>query len=122
MMNKTMDMRKATKDQELRKLALLSERELMMELRTSEKDSRMKMPKKIRGIWTKRSFCTKANPSNYFILSAFKDPFVHVLALLMVVSTLTKDFEAAIVMGVMILASVLIAFIQEYRSQKRVWI
>ena len=40
----------------------------------------------------------------------------------MVVSTLTKDFEAAIVMGVMILASVLIAFIQEYRSQKRVWI
>lgn len=41
-----MDMRKATKDQELRKLALLSERELMMELRTSEKDSRMKMPKK----------------------------------------------------------------------------
>ena len=36
----------------------------------------------------------------------------------MVVSTLTKDFEAAIVMGVMILASVLIAFIQEYRSQK----
>ena len=38
MMNKkTMDMRKATKDQELRKLALLSERELMMELRTSEK-------------------------------------------------------------------------------------
>lgn len=34
---KTMDMRKATKDQELRKLALLSERELMMELRTSEK-------------------------------------------------------------------------------------
>ena len=26
MMNKTMDMRKATKDQELRKLALLSER------------------------------------------------------------------------------------------------
>ena len=78
----------------------------------------MKMPKKIRGIWTKRSFCTKANPSNYFILSAFKDPFVYVLALLMVVSTLTKDFEAAIVMGVMILASVLIAFIQEYRSQK----
>ena len=34
---KTMDMRKATKDQELRKLALPSERELMMELRTSEK-------------------------------------------------------------------------------------
>ena len=72
MMNKTMDMRKATKDQELRKLALLSERELMMELRTSEKDSRMKMPKKIRGIWTKRSFCTKANPSNYFIFKCIQ--------------------------------------------------
>ena len=80
----------------------------------------MKMPKKIRGIWTKRSFCTKANPSNYFIFKCIQRSVCHVLALLMVVSTLTKDFEAAIVMGVMILASVLIAFIQEYRSQKRV--
>ena len=93
-----------------------------MELRTSEKDSRMKMPKRLEEFGPNEVSAQKPTPAIILFLSAFKDPFVYVLALLMVVSTLTKDFEAAIVMGVMILASVLIAFIQEYRSQKRVWI
>ena len=59
-------------------------------------------------------------PTPWFILliEAFKDPFVYVLALLMVVSALTNDFEASLVMGVMILLSVGIRFIQEYRSPK----
>ena len=120
MMNKkTMDMRKATKDQELRKLALLSERELMMELRTSEKGlSNEDAEKRLEEFGPNEVSAQKPTPAIILFLSAFKDPFVYVLALLMVVSTLTKDFEAAIVMGVMILASVLIAFIQEYRSQK----
>ena len=51
-------------------------------------------------------------------LSAFKDPFVLVLALLMVISFFTGDYEAVVVMGIMILASVTITFVQEYRSQK----
>ena len=112
-------MRKATKDQELRKLALLSERELMMELRTSEKGlSNEDAEKRLEEFGPNEVSAQKPTPAIILFLSAFKDPFVYVLALLMVVSTLTKDFEAAIVMGVMILASVLIAFIQEYRSQK----
>ena len=112
MMNKNNGYEKSNQDQELRKLALLSERELMMELRTSEKDSRMKMPKKIRGIWTKRSFCTKANPSNYFIFKCIQRSVCLCLSLIDGRFNFNEDFEAAIVMGVMILASVLIAFIQ----------
>ncbi len=52
MMNKKIA--KTTKDQELRKLAMLSERELMMELRTSEKGViRGRCQKSFRRIWTK---------------------------------------------------------------------
>ena len=94
MMNKkTMDMRKATKDQELRKLALLSERELMMELRTSEKGlSNEDAEKRLEEFGPNEVSAQKPTPAIILFLSAFKDPFVYVVALLMVVSTLTKDF------------------------------
>lgn len=120
MMNKkAVDKRKTTKDQELRKLAMLSERELMMELRTSEKGlSEEDAKNRLEEYGTNEVSAQKPTPAIMMFLQAFKDPFVYVLALLMVVSTLTKDFEAAIVMGIMIFASVMIAFIQEYRSQK----
>ena len=39
----------------------------------------------------------------------------------MVISFFTGDYEAVVVMGIMILASVTITFVQEYRSQKQVW-
>jgi len=52
------------------------------------------------------------------VFQAFKDPFIYVLTLLLVVSAATKDFEASIVMAMMILFSAGLHFIQEYRSQK----
>jgi Mg2+-importing ATPase len=120
MMNKKIaEMKKTTKDQELRKLAMLSERELMMELRTSEKGlSEEDAKHRLEEYGPNEVSAQKPTPAIMMFLEAFKDPFVYVLALLMVVSIATKDFEAAIVMGLMILASVVIAFIQEYRSQK----
>lgn len=120
MMNKRMtEIRKGTKEQELKKLALLSERELMMELRTSDKGlSEEDAEKRLEEYGPNEVSAQKPTPAVLMFLEAFKDPFVYVLALLMIVSALTKDFEAAIVMGLMILASVVITFIQEYRSQK----
>lgn len=120
MMNKKMaEQKKGTKDQELKKLALLSERELMTELRTSEKGlSEEDAKDRLEEYGPNEVSAQKPTPGLVMFLEAFKDPFVYVLALLMVVSAITKDFEAAIVMGLMILASVVITFIQEYRSQK----
>ncbi|MHC5267971.1 magnesium-translocating P-type ATPase [Enterococcus sp. LJL98] len=107
------------KEQELKKLALLSERELYMELRSSpqglsEEDAKERLeeygPNKINA--------EKPTPAWLIFLSAFKDAFVLVLSGLMIVSYLVKDYEAAIVMAVMIFASVSITFVQNYRSQK----
>lgn len=115
MLNKKID----TKEQGLKKLALLSERELLMALRTSmnglsEEDAQERLEE----YGPNRVDAQKPTPAWLLFLEAFKDPFVLVLALLMIVSAATSDFEATIVMGIMILASVLITFIQEYRSQK----
>lgn len=60
----------------------------------------------------------KPIPASILFLQAFKDPFIYVLALLLIVSAATKDVEASVVMGLMILFSAGIHFIQEYRSQK----
>ncbi|OTN76675.1 magnesium-translocating P-type ATPase [Enterococcus sp. 8G7_MSG3316] len=112
-------LKKLSKDQELKLLAKLSERELLMEMRTSfqglsEKDAQERLeeygPNKVDA--------QKPTPAWLMILGAFKDPFVLVLALLMVISFMTGDIEAVIVMGIMILASVTITFVQEFRSQK----
>ncbi|WP_368259484.1 magnesium-translocating P-type ATPase [Enterococcus sp. 2201sp1_2201st1_C11_2201SCRN_220225] len=114
-----MNKKTLTKDVELKKLAQLSERELLMHLRTSkgglsEADAKKRLAeyglnqvnaKKPRSIWQ-------------IIFDALKDPFVLVLALLMIVSGITGDLEAVVVMGGMILASITITFIQEYRSEK----
>ncbi|MGC6768602.1 magnesium-translocating P-type ATPase [Enterococcus sp. LJL51] len=120
MMNKKLtDFKKETKEQELKKLALLSERELMMELRTSERGlSTEDAEQRLEEFGPNEVSAQKPTPALLMFLEAFKDPFVFVLALLMVVSAVTGDYEAAIVMGLMILASVVITFVQEYRSQK----
>ncbi|WP_461218398.1 magnesium-translocating P-type ATPase [Lapidilactobacillus salsurivasis] len=49
---------------------------------------------------------------------AFLDPFVIVLIFLAILSTLTADYDGAIVMTMMILLSVVLRFVQELRSQK----
>ncbi|MBL1229488.1 magnesium-translocating P-type ATPase [Enterococcus sp. BWB1-3] len=113
------ELRKETKEQQLKKLAMLSERELMMELRTSEKGlSEEDAVKRLEEFGPNEVSAQKPIPAIIMFIEAFRDPFVFVLALLMVVSSLTRDYEAAVVMGLMILASVIITFVQEYRSQK----
>lgn len=108
-----------TKEQELKKLAILSDRELFMELRTSLNGlSTADAQKRLEEVGVNQIDAEKPTPAWLIFLHAFKDPFVLVLALLMIVSFVTKDYEAAIVMAVMITASATISFIQEYRSQK----
>lgn len=106
------------KDEELRKLVRLSERELMMEFRTSQKGlSNADAAKRLHENGPNVVSAQKPTPAIIMFLKSFEDPFVYVLVLLMIISALTRDFEAVIVMAVMILASVMISFIQEYRSQ-----
>lgn len=107
------------KEKELQTLANLSERELMLQLRTSPNGLTKEDAKERLETYGPNLVATQ-KPSPWYVLfiRAFEDPFVLVLALLLVVSALTGDIEAAVVMGVMILASVLIRFIQEFRSQK----
>ncbi|WP_207703369.1 magnesium-translocating P-type ATPase [Candidatus Enterococcus ferrettii] len=119
MNKKSLITRKISKDQELKKLALLSDRDLFLNLRTSlnglsEEDAKARLEE----YGPNEVSAQKPTPAIILFLQAFNDLFVYVLALLMVVSFLTSDYEAAVVMGIMILASVLITFIQEYRSQK----
>lgn len=121
MMNrkKQIQMEKKSKDNDLKKLARLSEKKVMINYQTSPSGLSEQMASERLAEYGPNEVATQ-RPTPWFVLliEAFKDPFVYVLALLMVVSALTNDFEASLVMGVMILLSVGIRFIQEYRSQK----
>jgi Mg2+-importing ATPase len=50
------------------------------------------------------------------LLQAFKNPFILLLLVLALVSLATEDYKAASVIGVMVTISVLLRFVQEYRS------
>jgi len=107
------------KDSALRELAFLSERELMMTLRTSRKGlSADDAAARLETYGLNQVSTQKPTPWYILLLESFKDPFVYVLLLLMTVSILTKDYEAAVVMGIMVLCSAIIRFVQEYRSQQ----
>lgn len=111
--------KRETKAEQLKKLAALSERELMMELRTSPRGlTNADAKERLEHYGTNEVTVQKPTPKLVLFLESFEDPFVLVLALLLLISCFTKDFEAAIVMGVMILCSVCLHFIQTYRSQK----
>lgn len=51
-------------------------------------------------------------------IRAFNDPFIYILVMLMVVSYLTDDMEATIIMALMILASGVLGFIQTSRAER----
>jgi Mg2+-importing ATPase len=52
------------------------------------------------------------------LLANFRNPFILVLVLLGFVSYLTDDMKAVVVVSVMIAVSVLMRFLQEFRSSK----
>ncbi|PZG37810.1 magnesium-translocating P-type ATPase [Listeria ivanovii] len=49
---------------------------------------------------------------------AFNNPFIYILVLLMVISCLTADMEATIIMAIMIFTSGLLGFIQSSRAER----
>ncbi|MBF2374776.1 magnesium-translocating P-type ATPase [Listeria seeligeri] len=51
-------------------------------------------------------------------IRAFNDPFIYILVLLMVISYLTADMEATIIMAIMIFTSGLLGFIQSSRAER----
>ncbi|MBC2256358.1 magnesium-translocating P-type ATPase [Listeria ivanovii] len=51
-------------------------------------------------------------------IRAFNDPFIYILVLLMVISYLTADIEATIIMAIMIFTSGLLGFIQSSRAER----
>ncbi|MCZ2154568.1 MAG: magnesium-translocating P-type ATPase [Bryobacterales bacterium] len=54
----------------------------------------------------------------FYLLRAFNNAFILLLLALAVVAALTEDFEAAIIISVMVLISGVLRFTQEYRSGK----
>lgn len=120
MMNrKNLIAKQVNKDENLKKLAKLSERDLFLSLRTSLQGlSSEDAQARLEEYGSNEISAQKPTPTILLFLQSFNDLFVYVLALLMVVSLLTADFQAAIVMAIMILASALITFVQQYRSQK----
>ncbi len=107
------------KEDEIKKYAVLSERELFMELRTSAQGlSNEDAQKRLEEYGPNQINAEKPMPAWRMFLKAFKDPFILVLAFLMVISFATKDQDAGIVMAIMIMASAILSFSQEYRAQK----
>lgn len=116
---KNQKMNQDIKNSELAALALLSERDLMMTFRTSPNGlSQQDALERLEEYGKNEVASERPTPAWLLFIKAFQDPFVYVLLLLLVVSAATKDYEAATIMTVMILASSVIQFIQSFRSQK----
>lgn len=110
---------KISKDTELKKLAHLTEAEMLMAMESRLTGlTEIEAAERLETVGPNIVASQKPIPWYILLLEAFKDPFVYVLMLLLVVSAATNDVEASIVMGMMILFSAGIRFIQEYRSQK----
>ena len=108
-----------SKNTELMKLSKLSDRELMMEFRTSPNglttdDASNRMEE----YGENKVDIQKPDAWYVVLVKSFMDPFIYVLAGLLVVSALTKDYEAVVVMSLMILVSALIRFTQDFKAQK----
>ena len=107
------------KDQELRKYSRLSERELMMEFRTSTNGLTFEdAEQRLEEFGENKVDVKKPDPWYSVLIKSFMDPFIYVLVGLLVVSALTKDYEAVIVMGTMIIVSAVIRFIQDFKAQQ----
>ncbi|WP_430536183.1 magnesium-translocating P-type ATPase [Listeria rocourtiae] len=67
-----------------------------------------------------RNITAEQKPTPWYInlAKSFHNPFIYILAFLMVVSYLTADIEATIIMALMILFSVILSFVQSMRAQK----
>lgn len=103
-------MEKKTKAFELQKLALQATQQLFGDYQTTREG--------LETYGMNIVVSQKPLPAWKIWLNALKDPFVIVLILLAIVSFITNDIEAVIVMSLMVICSVSISFYQEYTSQK----
>lgn len=110
---------KKSKNNQLKELGYLKEEGVLKQLKSNALGlSNQEAEKRLEEFGLNEVAVQKPTPWYLLLLQAFKDPFIYVLTLLLVVSAATKDFEASIVMAMMILFSAGLHFIQEYRSQK----
>uniref|UniRef100_UPI00359F4F85 HAD-IC family P-type ATPase n=1 Tax=Jeotgalibaca arthritidis TaxID=1868794 RepID=UPI00359F4F85 len=110
---------KKTKNSELVRLGRLSTEEILNELKTDLTGiSQAEAQTRLETYGLNEVAAQKPMPWYRLLLEGFKDPFIYVLALLMVVSAATKDYDASIIMGLMIVFSAGLHFFQEYRSQQ----
>ncbi|MFW8053551.1 magnesium-translocating P-type ATPase [Vagococcus fluvialis] len=113
------DVSNLSKDQELRKYSKLSERELMMEFRTSENGLSLEdAEQRLEEFGENKVDIQKPDAWYVVLVKSFMDPFIYVLAGLLFVSAVTKDYEAVVVMGIMIVVSAVIRFIQDFKAQQ----
>lgn len=107
------------KSGDLKKLARLSDRELMMEFRTSPNGlTQEDAEKRLEEFGENKVDIQKPKAWYRVFIESFMDPFIYVLIALLVVSALTRDYEAVFVMGIMILVSATIRFVQDFKAQK----
>ena len=110
---------KKSKNSELVRLGRLSNDGVLAELSTNlEGLTHVQAEKRLEKYGLNEVATQKPTPWYRLLLQGFNDPFIYVLGLLMVVSAFTKDYDASIIMGLMILFSAGLHFFQEYRSQK----
>ncbi|MER2002367.1 MAG: cation-transporting P-type ATPase, partial [Carnobacterium inhibens] len=107
---------KKSKNNQLKELGYLKEEAVLKKLETNTSGlSNQEAEKRLERYGLNEVAVQKPMPWYLLLLQAFKDPFIYVLTLLLVVSAATKDFEASIVMAMMILFSAGLHFIQEFR-------
>ena len=110
---------KKSKNNQLKELGYLKEEAVLKQLKSNASGlSNQEAEKRLEEFGLNEVAAQKPVSWYQLVFQAFKDPFIYVLTLLLVVSAATKDFEASIVMAMMILFSAGLHFIQEYRSQK----
>ncbi|MER2226802.1 MAG: magnesium-translocating P-type ATPase [Carnobacterium sp.] len=117
--NKSIYTEKKSKNNQLKELGYLKEEAVLKQLKSNASGlSNQEAKKRLEEFGLNEVAAQKPVSWYQLVFQAFKDPFIYVLTLLLVVSAATKDFEASIVMAMMILFSAGLHFIQEYRSQK----
>lgn len=110
---------KKSKNSELVKLGRLTKEEALQEMQTNVSGlTKNEAEQRLEKYGLNRVTAQKPIPWYKLVLQGFNDPFIYVLALLMVVSAVTKDYDASIIMGLMIIFSAGLHFVQEYRSQQ----
>lgn len=110
---------KKSKNSELVKLGRLTKEEVMQEMQSAVTGiTQSEAEQRLEKYGLNKVAAQNPIPWYKLFLQGFNDPFIYVLALLMTVSAVTRDYDASIIMGLMIVFSAGLHFVQEYRSQQ----